>query len=71
MKKNILDKKTLRENIYKLRTSFDDETLNSYSLNAQLNLAEFLKKKNFKILDFLYHLITKYLHIIYFLSQKK
>ena len=45
MKKNILDKKTLRENIYKLRTSFDDETLNSYSLNAQLNLAEFLKKK--------------------------
>ena len=72
MKKSILDKKKkIREKISNLRSSFDTETLINSSLNAQLNLLEFLKKKNFKMLDFTYHLIMKFLHIICFLSQKK
>ena len=40
-------------------------------MNAQLNLLKFLKKKNFKILDFSYHMIVKYLLIFCSLSQKK
>ena len=47
------------------------KSLNSFSMNAQLNLEEFLKKKNFKILDFLYHSIVKYPLIFCSLSQKK
>ena len=72
MKKSILDKKKkIREKISNLRSSFDAETLINFSLNAQLNLLEFLKKKNFKILDFSYHMIVKYLLIFCSLSQKK
>ena len=72
MKKSILDKKKkIREKISNLRSSYDAETLINYSLNAQLNLFEFLKKKNFKMLGFSYHLIMKFPHIICFLSQKK
>ena len=72
MKKSILDKKKkLEKRFSNLRSSFDTEALNSFSMNAQLNLLEFLKKKNFKMLDFSYHLIMKFPHIICFLSQKK
>ena len=71
MKKSILDKKKIRERLSNLRSSFDNEILNIHSLNAQLNLLEFLKKKNFKTLDFIYHLIVKFLLIFYSLSQKK
>ena len=46
MKKSILDKKKkIREKISNLRSSFDAETLINSSMNAQLNLLEFLKKK--------------------------
>ena len=71
MKKSILDKKKIRERLSNLRSSFDNEILNIHSLNAKLNLLEFLKKKNFKTLDFIYHLIVKFLLIFYSLSQKK
>ena len=53
MKKSILDKKKkIREKISNIRSSFDAETLINFSLNAQLNLLEFLKKKNFKMRNF-------------------
>ena len=49
----ILDKKKkIREKISNLRSSFDNETLNTFSLNAQLNLLEFLKKKKFQNIGF-------------------
>ena len=60
MKKSILDKKKIRSRFLNLRSSFDTEALNSLSMNAQLNLLRFLKKKNLKILDFSYHMIVKY-----------
>ena len=71
MKKSILDKKKIRSRFSNLRSSFDTEALNSFSMNAQLKLLKFLKKKNFKILDFSYHMIVKYLLIFCSLSQKK
>ena len=71
MKKSTLDKKKIRSRLSSLRSSFDTEALNSFSMNAQLNLLKFLKKKNFKMLDFSYHMIMKYLLIFYSLSQKK
>ena len=56
MKKSILDKKKkIREKISNLRSSFDAETLISFSLNAQLNLLEFLKKKISKC--WIFHII--------------
>ena len=45
MKKSILDKKKIRSRFSNLRSSFDTEALNSFSMNAQLNLLKFLKKK--------------------------
>ena len=52
MKKSILDKKKIRERLSNLRASFDNKTLNTCSLNAQLNLLEFLKKKKFQNIGF-------------------
>ena len=71
MKKSTLDKIKTREKILSLRASYDIKTLNTFSWNAQLNLEEFLKKKNFKILDFLYHSIMRFPLIFCFLNQKK
>ena len=52
MKKSILDKKKIRNRFSNLRSSFDNVALNSFSMNAQLNLLKFLKKKKFQNIGF-------------------